>query len=639
MRSILRHVLRLALPMLLAGLTLAALAHCSGIEKAPPRPRSVRTDRSFELNVPRIMSGTIASQALLLGYQPVVVRGYGLVVGLKGTGSRDIPPALRAHMLAEMARHGIGQQSAGLGHLNPQRMLDSPETAVVIVEAIIPPGAVGRQASRGTAIEGTKFDVRVYADPRTGTTSLEGGRLYTTELRPVQRGEVFPPLGSRQAAAMAEAGGPIFINPFAEPGAVEHDAINRSIGRILDGGEVVKDMPLKLRLSSPNHARAQYIQHAINSRFPQEQGQRDPTARGESDEAIRVTVPPSFRNRSDEFIELLRHTTIRQSGVEAIANSVKRLLLNDPSFAFDAAWRWHALGPRVLPMIRDLYDHPQELPRMAALRAGAKLEDPLVVEHLIDMVRSASAEIRNQAVALLRDMQLDPRIDRALRGLLSDEDVDVRLAAYESLARRGDPFITRLDIDDKFILDVVDSDEPMIYITQIGQPRLALFGQELALQRPLIVDAWSGRFIVQAEEGDEQVEVYYRPEDSNERLIEQIDARLEPFIQFLGHQTTIEQPQPGLGLSYAETVGVLYRIWREKGIDADFKAEQDRVLAAIIRQQQQQTGLEERPEFGDPDFDYLQPEAPPIESGEEAPSDLDRLAPPPEVGPPEVDGD
>ena len=56
------------------------------------------------------MRGTIASETIMLGYQPVVVRGYGLVVGLDGTGSRDIPPALRAHMLAEMARRGIARE-------------------------------------------------------------------------------------------------------------------------------------------------------------------------------------------------------------------------------------------------------------------------------------------------------------------------------------------------------------------------------------------------------------------------------------------------------------------------------------------------------------------------------------------------
>ena len=118
--------------------------------------------------------------------------GYGLVVGLNGTGSRDIPPAVRAHMVQEMARRGIGSEAEGYGHLKPDAMLDSPDTAVVIVEGVVPPGAVGRQVTALNQIHGTIFDVRVKADHRTGTTSLEGGRLYTAELRPALPGQILP---------------------------------------------------------------------------------------------------------------------------------------------------------------------------------------------------------------------------------------------------------------------------------------------------------------------------------------------------------------------------------------------------------------------------------------------------------------
>src|SRR6185503_282308 len=133
----------------------------------------------------------------------VVVSGYGLVVGLHGTGSRDIPPALRAYMLAEAARSGIGNQQFGekVGQLTPEQLINSPDTAVVIVEAIIPQGAA----------KGTQFDVHVFAEPSSGATSLEGGRLYTTKLRPGR-----PTTGNVQAFELGQAYGPVFINPFAE---------------------------------------------------------------------------------------------------------------------------------------------------------------------------------------------------------------------------------------------------------------------------------------------------------------------------------------------------------------------------------------------------------------------------------------
>jgi len=516
----------------------------------------------------------------------VVVRGYGVVVGLDGTGSRDLPPDVRAHMIQEASRNGIGLESSGFGHLSPERFLDSMDTAVVVVEGLIPPGAT----------EGTRFDLRVFSHPMTSTISLEGGRLYTTELRPVvQRG--LPPTGSRQAAAIARARGEIFINPFAEPGAIERDTIERKSGRILNGGVVTRDIPLKLRLATPRHTEAEILQGVINTRFPQEPGQRDPTARGESDEAIEITVPPSYHDRTEEFVQLLRHTTIRQAGSESVAMTVRRYVQEHPAHAESASWRWQALGTRSLSAIRDLYDYPEELPRLAALRAGSKLNDALVVGHLIEMAEAGSFETRVQAIDLLAGMGINPLIDRALRGLVNDPDVEIRLRAYEGMVERRDPFIAHVPVDGKFVIDIVQSTTPMVYVTQIGQPRLVVFGPQLEITQPLTMTAWSNRFMIK-ELDDDSVEVYYREPDASQGSISKANPRLTEFLHFLGHATTVEDSRPGLGLGYGQTVGLVHQIWRQGYLDADFKAEQDRILAAIIRQESE-TSVGQRPEFAD----------------------------------------
>lgn len=629
-----RFLLTAMLAVLAAGLAVP-LAGCSSVEKAPPQPTSTRASRAIPLDVARIMRGTVASEAVLMGYQPVVVRGYGLVVNLAETGSRDIPPALRAHMLAEMSRRGIGSARAGLEDIKPEQMLDSPNTAIVIVEAVVPPGAVGRDTRRGLTLPGTTFDVRVYADPRTGTTSLEGGTLYTTELRP-------GPLttGSRQAFALAEAKGPIFINPFAEPDALERDTIDRRTGVILGGGEAVKDNPIKLRLATPSHARAELLQSSINGYFPREPGQKDDTARGESDESITITVPPSYRESPDDFVELLSHATIRRSALEAVAQSVKRAVIQDPGAATAAAWRWTSMGQRALPIIRELYDYPEEQPRLAALTAGAKLNDGVATPHLIDMAKSGSPEVRLRAVALLQHLILDPRIDQALLELLDDPDVDVRISAYEALVDRGDPRIETLGVGSqrrtRFLVDLVPSNYPMLYISQAGEPRIAVFGgHDLELQRPMQLDAWSGRLLMKAEAGANEVDVYYRPDDGRPRQMHRAPANMDEFIRFLGHRTTVDDPEPGLGMTYAETVGALYQIWRDGSLKADFKAEQDRILAAI-RRREQGTEIQERPEFAaqpseedtEPSARWLEGGVSPIPETVEDPTDPDLMEAP-----------
>jgi len=253
--------MRRLLPFILVALTGA----CSNIEEAKPRPKpsGMTAQPAFEIEVDPILRGTIASEAILVGFEDAVVRGYGVVVGLKGTGSRMMPAEVRAFLLQELARNEISDTVKGMG-VSPERFLDSDDIAAVVVEGIIPAGSP----------RDTRFDVRVFAVPGSGTTSLEGGRLWTADLRA-------GPLtaGSRQAAIFAEAKGPILINPFAPSSVSSLGDVDRLSGRVLNGGRVLKDMMLRLRLATPSHTRAGAIVSAINSRFAREPGQRDDTAR------------------------------------------------------------------------------------------------------------------------------------------------------------------------------------------------------------------------------------------------------------------------------------------------------------------------------------------------------------------------
>ena len=92
------------------------------------------------------------------------------------------------------------------------------------------------------------------------------------------------------------------------------------------------------------------------------------------------------------------------------------------------------------------------------------------------------------------------------------------------------------------------------------------------------------------------VEVYYRPRDLLEGSTYWVEPRLSELVQVFGHTTVADNPLPGLGLSYSEVVSVLYQMWRQGYLEADFRPEQDRILAAILRQQRREL-VAERPEF------------------------------------------
>ena len=571
---------------------LVAITGCDPIERATPRPRAADSKKLAEWDVPNILRGTIGAETLMIGYaeqtsanyQPIVVSGYGLVVGLDGTGSSDIPPNIRAHMLQEMERQGVGSETIGYGHLNAPQMLNSKDTAVVVVQGEMPPAAVGRYktppvSGRSHAvINGTTFDIRVTADPRTGTTSLDGGRLYTTELR---IGALTT--GSRQAKSVAEASGTIFLNPFAETETELGGDINLLSGRVLNGGQATEDIPVRLMLLNPSHTRVRLIQDAVNRRFPREPGQSSDTAKGKNDSIIEITVPPSHRNETENFLRLLRHTTLRQANAEAVAMSTRRTLLSDSTVAPNAYWRWCALGNRAIPFIRELYEYPEATPRLAALRSGAYLKDPLVSKPLREMANEGPLAARLESATLIADLPSDPRNDQALRKLLNERDTELRLRAYESLNTRGDSSIKRTQIKNKFLLDVVPSDQPTIYLTQSGQPRLAIMSDNLNISSPVTASIWENRLIVRDSEDPERVEVYYREKQDNKGRVYKVKRDLPSFTYFLAHQPIPEQPEQGLGLSYAQTVGALYRIWRKGFIEADFKVEQDRILAEIRR--------------------------------------------------------
>lgn len=588
----------------LAALAIAAAAMlpagCDTVERLPDVPDPISVTRApSRADVPRIMRGTIGSECTIVGFQPVPVHGWGLVVGLRGTGSRQLPPPdVREYMLREMTRRGVGSEGGPMGDISPERMLAAPDTAVVIVRGLMPPGAVGRESVRGGVLPGTTFDLQVLLDERSDATSLDGGRLFTAELRPMQPGEIYPSTGAQQARIVAEARGPIFVNPFAIDDASTATSVDRSRGRILNGGVAVIDNPLKLRLRNPSHTRAQIITQAINTRFAPVPGQTDPTARGESDESIELNVPLEHRRDPNRFISLLRHSTIRQINTNSVATSVGRILRQDPGYATPASLRWQALGPPALPVIREFYDAPDQAVREAAIEAGARLRDPLVVPPVLELLESDSVSTRRRAAELLANRIEDPRIDFALLKRTNDEDLEVRLKSYEALHARDSRLLDRQTVGGAFALDLVPSDYPMLYVAQVGRPRIVLFGRDTELTTPMIADIWSGRLILKTDPiDDEQVEIFFRPRPESSPILHASTHRLRDLIVTFGTRDSLELANPGLGMTYAETIGALYEL-RDRGmLAADFKAEQDRVEQAIIDALQNDLPSGDRPDF------------------------------------------
>jgi len=581
-----------------AGCVAAAMAiggGCSSVEKAPPRPRPANAGATMTKDLPEIMRGTISSSCWLDGWSDVVVRDYGFVVGLKGTGHRTMDAPIRAFMLEQMARMGVGSERSGY-NIPPEQLLDSLDTAVVIVEAIIPAGSP----------MGTRFDVRVSALANTETTSLEGGTLWTTELRPaLAPGR--PPVGPRRARTIARAYGQLLTNPFVSPDSGQSmlesgGNLNLLSARILGGGVTLSPLPLKLRLVTPSHNIASILQQVINSQFPQEPGQMRPTAWGEGDESIEVNVPPSYHDDTREFVKLLEHTTVDRANQNIVVQYINRMVRDNPGDADHASWRWQAIGRQVLPAIKEFYTSGDEMARYGALRAGARLNDAMVIPHLIDLAKTGSNAVRKQAIELLGDMRPDAEIIVGLQPLLSDPATDVRIAAYEALANSRTNLVRPYIVGNKFRVDVVESDRPLVYIALFDEPRIVIFGRDLAIKSPMSLGAWSNRFLMKGDAGAPGLEVAYRDEAGTQSIHRDVSPLLREFVAFLGHTTTIEEPRPGLGLTYGETIGVLHALHRNSVLArAEFMTEADRIRIDILEREATPDDPGSRPIFAEED--------------------------------------
>ncbi len=578
-----------------------------------PEPRTRHTE-PVTRDIPAILSNTIGSAASFNGTDPVLVFGYGIVVGLNGTGGGILDDRLSGQLEREMSLRDISGALKGRNYvidgMSPRELLRDKNVGVVVVEAAIPPAAP----------KGLTFDVHLRA---VNASSLEGGMLWSTDLF-IQQGDPGT-IGGLRGRRLAVGRGPIFINPFSDP-ARDADGISRRTGRVLDGGIVADPLKVEVLLDEPSHVRAMRITEAINTRFPEESGSKDKTARGRNAQSIALYVPQSFTNKPNEFIEIVKHIQIEAANPDGYARMYADGMKEQPWLANDLSLCILGVGGETATrFLRGLYDNPEVVPRMAALRAGARLGDHKTAEYLIRMAQQGAGAERLDAIDLLGTVEGGPTVDLGLRKLLESRELLVRVAAYETLAKRAQGVAARramLDfltsaressgdaadavthravlmqgaipgnnmqgvrrevIADKFQLDVVPYGDPMIYITQQGKPKIVLFGAPMNLEKPTLVAAWDNRLMVTADSASDKHRVYYRDYRTGKTYRQEIDQSLEETIKFLARRPTPEDPTPGLNMTYSEVVGALYALHQQRGVICAFATESDKLLAQLYQ--------------------------------------------------------
>jgi flagellar P-ring protein precursor FlgI len=213
----------------------------------------------------------IKELASLEGVRDNQLMGYGLVVGLNGTGDKR-QTVFSAQALANILRRmGVT--------VNPTAVLVR-NMAAVMVTATLPPFAQ----------PGTRIDVTVAAIG--DATNLQGGLLLLTALQGPD-GEVY-----------AVAQGPLLTGGFVAGAGGNAQTLNHpTVGRVPAGAIIERAPPsvaptdsIRLQLHRADFSTAARIAEAVNTRFAAG------TARAESSGAVAVRIPPAFLSRPVEFV-------------------------------------------------------------------------------------------------------------------------------------------------------------------------------------------------------------------------------------------------------------------------------------------------------------------------------------------------
>src|SRR5690349_490767 len=207
--------------------------------------------------------------------------GYGLVVGLAGTGDRRQTMFSAQSLTNMLERMGVSVPSTAIRVNN---------TAAVMVTATLPPFAQ----------PGMHIDITAAAIG--DASNLQGGILVLTSLRGAD-GQVY-----------AIAQGPVMTGGFSTGKGGSSQTVNHpTVGRAPSGATVERAAPslapkssIRLQVRHSDFTTASRIVAALNQRFPTEK----PVARAENSGLVTVAVPSEYLGRITDFVAEVESLTV-----------------------------------------------------------------------------------------------------------------------------------------------------------------------------------------------------------------------------------------------------------------------------------------------------------------------------------------
>ncbi len=490
------------------------------------------------------LGATIGSLVDVVYPESLSVEGYGLVGGLRGTGSMQCPPRIRAYLtryiMTQLSEDTISKAES---------LIDSPNTAVVLIKADMPVQDAMSEY----------FDVVVTTLPDTQTTSLEGGWLFPAEMK------ITGSFGIK-TEILADAQGPVFIDKIST------SDIDKRTGFILAGGKSLIDYKVVLVVKKPGFKLTNAIRNRLNQRFGRD------IARAESPGRIEVTIPAKYREDRKRFISLIGALYLTETPEitrERINHYIGQLALSPESQESEVALE--AIGNQSLADLFGLLNSSDQRVRLRAARCMLSLGNSAGLEPLRRIAMDGSSDYRLEALEAITSSAMSRQTAVAVaRALLNDGDFNICLFAYEQLRKLNDVTIAGKPIGKNFFLEqIVRSERKTIYVTRSGQPRIVLFGAPIICNRNIFVQSPDKEITVNAPADQDALSII-RAHPIRDGVVARMKSSFDlgDIIRTLCTEplTENQQGRGGLGVSYAEAIALLKQMCDKGAVNAEFLA-------------------------------------------------------------------
>lgn len=471
------------------------------------------------------------------GLNLVLLEGVGLVTGLPGTGGDPPASTYRTALLEEMRKNNVK---------NPNSILQSPSTALVIVRAYLPP----------LVEPGEKFDVEVRIPGGSEVTSLNGGWLMPCHL---SEQAIVPGKGILEGNVLAKATGPILVSTTEGDASLKAGMLRR--GRIVGGATSVKsrDMLIFLRNDFRSVRNAKRIAERIGRRFHDydRYGHKVPLAEAKTDQKIILRVQPEYKDNFPRYIRVIENISFKETDVEERVR-MERLEeeLHIPHRAENAALQLEAIGKTSIPMLKRCLKADTLESRFHAATALAYMRNSAGLEVLYEAARDEPA-FRVFALAAMAATD-DVEAHLYLEKLMSEPSLETRYGAFRAMTVLDDraPFVAGENMNDEFKLHVLQTiGDPAIHLTHQQKAEVVLFGAEQELKTPIAIRAGND-ILITARGGDSTVSVSkHRLGEPNQREV--VSTKLADVIRAV----------VGMGATYPDVAQMLAQAERQENLE------------------------------------------------------------------------